>query len=160
MTVASRLFDVADSIRSAVVDYYTAHGDAPALPSDRLIANSAFAQHALDCEQFVIAVDDFGSDPGAIVAADGRSFGSFGATLTVAVVRCVPTLADNGDPPALADVEASAARILADLSLVAGALAVWAAETQTCRYVTLGRGTPIGPDGGVGGVSFPVTITV
>lgn len=158
MTVASRLFDLAASIRQAIVDYYDIEADAPSLPAERLIVNCAFAQHALDCEQLVVAVDDLAPDIGG--EPTGRSFGGYAATITVGVVRCVPVLSDSGDPPSAAEIEASAAVVLADLSLVGGALAVWAAATQTCRYVTLGRGAPIGPEGGVGGVTFPLVVTL
>lgn len=162
MTVASRLFDLAVELRTSLVDYYAAAAGAPALPEPQYVVNAAFAQHALDCEQFVVAVDEFGPDPGAIVTADGgsRLYGSFAAGLTVAVIRCVPTVDDGGNPPATSAVEASAADVLADLSLVVGGTAMWAAATDLCRYVNLGRGTPIGPDGGLGGVTLPVTVTL
>lgn len=162
MTIASRLFDLAAELRTSVVDYYAAAPGAPALPTDRFVVNAAFAQHALDCEQMVVAVDEFGPDPGAIIAADGggRQYGSFAAGVTVAVVRCVPVLDESGNPPTVAAVEASAAVVLADLSLVVAAVTTWAAGTTACRYVNLGRAVPIGPDGGVGGVTCPLTVTL
>lgn len=162
MTIASRLFDLAIELRTAVVDYYAAAPGAPALPEPQQVVNAAFAQHALDCEQFVVAVNEFGPDPGAIITADGgtRLYGAFAAGITVAVVRCVPTVDDGGNPPATAEVEASAADVLADLSLVMSAATQWATGTGSCRYVNLGRATPIGPDGGLGGVTLPLTVTL
>lgn len=162
MTTASRLFDLAVELRTTIVDYYAAAAGAPALPEPQYVVNAAFAQHALDCEMFVVAVDEFGPDPGAIITADGgtRLFGSFAAGITAAVVRCVPTVDEGGNPPATTEVEASAAEVLADLSLVVGAAASWAAATDLCRYVNIGRATPIGPDGGLGGVTLPLTVTL
>ena len=124
---------------------------------------------AQDDEQLVVMLD--GLSPGASDASQ-RSGGvaSRGvasvviprASLVVRLLRCVPTVNDNGDPPSRAELHESGMVLMADVGRVLAALYEWR-RTETgaagSGSVTLGQARSIGPSGGLAGFLFDVTVS-
>ena len=80
---------------------------------------------------------------------------SLAATFEIGILRCAPTLKENGDLPTMADHLAAAELQFADMAA--------ARESALCcftdrRQIALGAYTPIGPEGGCLGGAWTVNI--
>lgn len=170
MIPTGRLYDVAEACKTAVVAYYTAQAET--LPDRRYVANGLPAFDLTDegdCdEQFTVFVENtYGisgppllEDPNAQLGDAGHAMRA--ATVALTIVRCVPTIDDSGSIPTVAEEEASAEQIYADAVLMLNALIVAerAGDLAGCGSVTFLRWTNENAQGGVGGGTLRVAISL
>lgn len=111
---------------------------------------------AADCDQLTVQVIRvFGGFPGnegpqtQTPCAAPRT-----VELSFKLYRCVPTMSEKGAPPSPAELEASAAGLLADLWVMIQGIRVAIADgfgCTSCKGARFGTITPLGPQGGLGG---------
>lgn len=154
-------------IRAAAVDvltaakacYRTAAAEVCGLDAPR----RAMVTHGApvwDDEQLSVAILGTG------VAYQSRCAVVLSASLMVWVVRCHPTVRDDGTPPAEEDIENAALTLADDAWLLAGGLAEAAYDGSLfpsfdgvrCEQVRLGPGRAEPPSGGLAGWSLPITV--
>lgn len=102
---------------------------------------------------------------GTVVDADNRPVGDgtqLVADFRVWAVRCVPVVDDDG-PPSVADVEASAARILGDRWVLATATLELATAADSplarCSSYRVVDIAGVGPDGGIAGTVVSLSLS-
>ena len=136
------LSDTAADLRDAVVAALAAAGR-PAFPR---VYVSDGGNVAYDCEQLVVAVEDIRPGlPGEAGTVQLDTRVTWTAIIAVHALRCAPTIADDGTPPTPAEIDASAAVILADAdALLRGAYDF----AQACRRAATATLTFPGPTGG------------
>lgn len=74
------------------------------------------------------------------------------------VVRCIPTLDDDGAAPPADAITSSARELLRDVGLLLDAVYRFAGEAPLGSVATPGQAQPLGPDGGLAGWSVTVTV--
>lgn len=81
--------------------------------------------------------------------------------MVVQVVRCHPTLDDQGQPPSEADLTAAASALADDLEAVIAAVVDQAGDLfGDCSAVIYQPATTLGPTGAVAGWSWPLVVTI
>jgi hypothetical protein len=170
-TAAGTGIDVAAVLErclDAVVDHHAAQGWP--LPRDRYVAAGSPNEVAVDGEHLAVMLD--GLTPGAnagsqrSAVAQSRVVGAViipRATLVLRLMRCVPTVDDQGHPPSVAALHAAGLDLAADVGRVLAALYAWR-QTETVpasrnAQVELGQVEAIGPGGGLAGHLFFFTIS-
>lgn len=147
----SKIYDTAadllDSVVTRMTDVYDDYEPAVELP-DRQYVHAG--EVAFDCEQVVVSgmnlTHAFPGEAGAILVCSPPRH----VQLDVWIVRCVPTLSGNGDPPTAAALDASAQIVLKDLWVLAYVLwdgykaKDWGGD---CAAVLLGPVGIVGPEG-------------
>lgn len=86
---------------------------------------------------------------------------AWATTLAVGVLRCTPTVNDDGSPPAADAMTASALEMTEDAAILEEALRCCFAETAGSQLVArliLGAWVPLGPQGGCVGGEWQLTI--
>lgn len=78
------------------------------------------------------------------------------ATFTVALIRCVPALADNAAGPTPEALTASAEEVLVDAMTLAKVIVDIYLDEGPCNLKAIGAVTPIGPQGAAGGNTVQV----
>lgn len=162
--VAERLLDAVSTI---------AGREGVDLPSRRYITPGISGQEAWDCDQVVVGLVTLAPNLAAAGATEpvGLAGGGHGAIaglpaiqLRVEIVRAVPTVSDDGTPPAAALEHAAGLRALQDAALLHAVRAhlVDGAVLTDGEPVDLRSGpiVPTGPDGGYAGVAMSVAVTV
>ena len=158
----TRLYVLAQAVKDAVVAGYAAYitsGDLPddmALPDRQYVAPGA-PPH--DCELLAVQVESTAAYTGDLGSGTTSPWlGSAGhamqaATVAVHVVRGVPTLTEQGDPPSTDSEEDASALILTDALAVLGSIvaAQRDGDLPRCASVALLGWTAIQPNGGLGG---------
>lgn len=91
-------------------------------------------------------------------AGDGTSGSSWAVELEVAVLRCAPTVDEEGNPPPIADQQASALTVLGDAGLIRHAVTGFAVNRD--QAFTFGQYQPLGPEGGCVGSGVLCTFLV
>lgn len=149
----SKLYDTAtdllDSVVTRMEDVYDDYTPAIELPARQYVHAG---EVAFDCEQVVVSVPEqglthaFPGEAAAILVCSPPRH----VALTVTVVRCVPVMSDNGDPPTPEALDAAARTTLTDLWTLAYVL--WAGYDAgdwggTCASVLLGPVEVVGPEG-------------
>jgi hypothetical protein len=150
-------FDVASDVLEALVALYAAQR--AALPTRRFVYPGPFSSVPLPpgCEQAIVSVESWSrGDPGTPRESPAFCFSPYTATLTVAVIRCVPTV-DTDGVPIPTEWEAAAATILADGDLL------WRHGDQlpTLSNCSLEIATPVStlvPRGSLGGVTLRLLV--
>lgn len=111
---------------------------------------------AWDCEQLVAAVERTASTAGnAAVEVQDPTLGFVmrSATIGLWLVRCCPTMDDDGTAPPADQIDASAQTVLADPTVMVRAL--WAAQQAGtiggCRSMAFLGWQGVGPQGGLTG---------
>lgn len=144
----------AQAIKMAVADHYAAQG--VALPAwQQVLAWTP----AYDCEMVAVYPEAAFAHDGSMNATDTAAamadpaHAMRYARIAIAVVRCVPTLDDNGNPPATTVAEAAALPILTDALLVWDAVvaAQRAGTIPTCGSVAFESWASVEANGGLGG---------
>jgi hypothetical protein len=85
-----------------------------------------------------------------------RSF--LAGDFAIQLVRCAPTVDDNGTPPSDAELADSARRIYQDFYIALRALTCCLAESRRDRLYLIRDSNIVGPDGGCVGFEIRVTI--
>lgn len=156
----SKIYDIAsdllDSVVARVEDVFDDYTPAIVLPARRYVHAGDVA---FDCEQVVVTVPEAGlthAFPGEaaaiLVCSPPRH-----VALEVWVVRCVPTLKDNGDPPSTVELDAAAYLTLVDMWSLAYVL--WAFRDDwsgPCASLLFGPVEIIGPEGAFSAVKATV----
>lgn len=149
----SRVYDTAADILDCVVagmeDVYDEYTPAIELPARQYVHAGDVAW---DCPQVVVTVPEAGlthAFPGEaasiLVCSPPRH-----VAFEVWIVRCVPSLKDNGDPPTPEELDAAARTTLTDLWTLAYVL--WSKYSDgcwgsTCASVLFGPVEIVGPEG-------------
>lgn len=147
MIPPARLYDVA----SQVLDICSAGlTDAP----ERQYVTQSLP--AFDCEELIVGADGIlGHDGDISIETTGpvRCLSMRAAELSVWLVRCVPSIDANTQPPTAAQMDASAQRLLADPLEMFNALmaAYLAGEFSTCFGLAFMRWTSVVDQGEFGG---------
>jgi hypothetical protein len=149
-----RPFVLAEAMLAAVVSHYGDQG--VPLPGTRLVTTG---QVVADCELAAVAVQRLfnheGDVGGEVVQALRRHQGHQlrGMLAAVTVLRCVPVLDDDAQPPPAGEIQAGARLILADAQHCWDALR--AAEDRGdltgCNGLAWAGWDSYGPEGGYGG---------
>lgn len=154
------LYTVASQALAAVVSRFATEGIS--LPARQYVTGG---QIALDCEQVVVeVVRVYTGTPGAELANPVSCAVPRSAEMRIWIVRCVPTLKDNGDFPTQAELDASGEELLTD-----GWVLVWGLLQEyrdgnflsQCDKLVIGNLSAVGPEGGFGGftLSFDADLT-
>lgn len=77
----------------------------------------------------------------------------------IRILRCWPTVDDDGDPPPAEDINAAAVTLMRDAGLILGALHAYAAADDTAGIMTVGEVQPLGPLGGLAGYACVITLS-
>lgn len=156
------LYSIATTILTSVESTFAAHTvDLP----DRVYVNHG--RPAFDCEQLTISLpmmfrgmagqEDASSlrtQPCTLVRA---------ATYTLTIVRCVPTSSDDGSPPSVAALEASAEELYVDGWLLSESIReAWSSDAFDCACLDLAMGhlTAVDASGGYAGWTQDFEVTV
>lgn len=131
-----------------------AHGAITDPPERHYVSDGPLV--AWDCEQVVVTAETMTGHAGDVSVEDQSPIGCLvmrAALLGVWVVRCAPTMDDDGDPPSAAAIDTNAAVMLQDPLMVANALvAAYRAGTLShCHGISLQGWQGIGPEGGLTG---------
>jgi hypothetical protein len=149
-----RLWNLAVDVKMAIIDGFASAGvDLPA----RQYVSYGFPAH--DCAQLVVAAEATAGTEGAlsqevvepVLGKPGHAmrYARFGITL----LRCVPVVQDDGDPPTVEDEEEAAETVLADTVLLLNSIvaAQRSGDLNRCGGVAFEQWTAISPLGGLGG---------
>lgn len=148
----THLYDIADRVLSAVEAAFDAADIS--LPDRRYITGGEIVWDCPD-GQLVVQVPRIyvglpaASDPREIRCGTVRSAG-----LTVWLLRCVPTLAENGEPPPPGDLDDSGRDLLIDAwTLSSGIISAYNSDdlVEADSQVFLADLAAVGPQGGLGG---------
>lgn len=161
----TRVFD------AVVAHYAAAVPPVSPLPSRQYIAPGDAINVAWDCEQFTVSCQAIGYGPapdaGTPSVHSGTNYGVYGirhAVFAAQLVRCVATIPDNADYPAVADIHADGLRSLRDAGMLSQALTELAAELRQglARGVAIQTGdvVPVGPEGEFMALVAGFTVTV
>lgn len=162
--VTSTVYDHAADLLASVVDrmgdVYDDYTPPIVLPERQYVHAG---EVAWDCEQVVVTVVDLrhafpGETAKPLVCSPPRHI-----HMEVWIVRCVPTLDDNGNPPSPAALDAAAHTELQDLWTLAYVL--WKGYSDadwggTCASVLLGPVDTVGPLGAYAAVKADVYLLV
>lgn len=111
---------------------------------------------AWDCEQIVVTVENTYSHRGDVSVEDTSPLDCLvmrAAVLGVWVVRCAPTLDDDGTPPDANEIDTNAAIVLADPMVLLDAIvdAYRAGLLLGCHGLAFQQWQGVGPEGGLTG---------
>jgi hypothetical protein len=169
----SYLFDLASGIIAALEAGYPAAPDAAALPERRYVSDGV---PAWDCEQLTVhvvrtfnAAQPGGGAPGSPgIPSFGKGPTVRAAEVVVTIVRCSPTIADDGGLgeatiPTEAEIEAAALVVLSDAEMIPMVLedAVRTRQLPSCEGISFVSWDGAGPEGGLvgGGCRLQLLLT-
>ncbi len=159
MSEASRLVDAAGIWRDQVVARFAEA--AVALPPKQFTANSPTEGLSFDDEMLAVAVQRIYVGTAAAEGDPGSgSYFPLVADLALVLLRCIPTSSSQKGVTA-ERLQESAEALLTDLSLIASATNRAAvADAWGCERIRIGGGELLQPSGGVGGVTYRLTLSV
>lgn len=154
---------LAARLLAAVEQHYTAVG--VALPERRYLLAGQAAGAAWDDPHVSVSLNAI--QPGLTAAS--RTTGANGwqvpsvvvprGVYEVRILRCWPTLDDDGEPPAAEEITAAAVPLMLDAGLLLQAMFAFAASDPSNAAMTVGEVAPLGPLGGLAGYATVVTIS-
>lgn len=160
-TPADRAYRVAADVLDEVVAGLEAGG--AGAPARRYVNDGALV--AWDCEQVVVGVESIHGHTGELFSSD-RPIDCLlmrAAVLTVWIVRCSPTMRDDGTPPSPAQIDASARAVLSDPLVALNAVvdAYRAGRVTDTHGLAFVESATVGPEGGYVGTAtrFRVDLT-
>lgn len=157
----SQLFTLASTIRTRMVDWYTANGWT--MPARRYVATGT---PAFDCELLAVQVRNAGPHQGnaAVDAVDvtGLAIGLRYAAVAVSIARCMPTPDARGNPPPVTDEEAASAEVYADGTRMWNGILdmVHNGYLPGCNSVAMLGWTNLDNGGGIGGGTLEVRVNL
>lgn len=149
-----RLWNLAVDVKMAIIDGFAAA--AVELPARQYVT---YGNPAHDCAQLVVSLEATAGTEGNIAqeivdpvlgkAGHAMRYARFGITL----IRCVPVVQDDAEPPTVEDEEQASEAILTDTVLLLNSIvaAQRAGDLNRCGGVAFEQWTAITPNGGVGG---------
>lgn len=167
MAVDSRLVSIANHIMAELVDRLSTAGIS--VPYRRYIHAGEIA-HDFAGEECVEALviswgGSFQGQPGSETSGTPMKCAvPLSAGFTVALLRCVPILDTRGDPPSQAALQDSGVDILTDAMTLPAVIVDAQLDGDLvpigCSLVGLGDVSPIGPQGGVGGTTVNLLVSL
>jgi hypothetical protein len=82
------------------------------------------------------------------------------ADIVIGVLRCAPTLSDQGEPPSAEALSASSAQVYEDAYAVVNGVLCCLVPTQRERLFVMGNQRPLGPQGGCVGSELRLTVAL
>jgi len=82
------------------------------------------------------------------------------ADIVIGVIRCAPTVDDNGNPPTVDALNASSAQVYEDAYAVMNGVLCCLAPTSKARPAVIGNQRPVGPAGGCVGTELRLTVAL
>jgi hypothetical protein len=82
------------------------------------------------------------------------------ADLTISVLRCAPTLSDQGDAPSVEALTTSSAQVYEDAYAIITAVVCCLAPYARARPFVIGNQRPLGPSGGCTGTELRFTVAL
>lgn len=163
MIPADRIYALATACLDAVVAHYITEG--VELPERRYVANGL---PAFDCEQVTVFVENTVGITGTPTVENPTEwFRDAGHAMragifAVSIIRCVPTMDDEGNPPPVAEENESSQLIYADTVLVLNALiaAEEAGDLPGGGSVVFRGWTNENAQGGLGGGTLRASISL
>lgn len=161
MPSSSILYDTAHELLLHINTYFVAQG--VDLPDRRYVtlgepAHDLGPEAGTDCAgQVTVSMDFIGSGlPGAETSDSNQTRGctiTDFVSYTIELVRCVPTLENDGTPPSLTDLDDSALDLSIDGYLLRRSIHnAWSSGVFcNCQDIAIGRLEVISPRGGVAG---------
>jgi hypothetical protein len=167
------VYQLGSSLFQAVVDHFAAHSQAEYrdLPERRYLEAGDSTSIAWDCELFAVSMEGIGvgssQDSPAPAMAPGRGTSVSAVrfvTLACTLVRCCPTLGENGEFPPVAELAAAGALFFRDSGLLSQAVVEWASQMRRSlgpsAEVRLGDVIPAGPEGAFVGLICTAQVSV
>lgn len=134
------------------------------LPGRRYLLAGNAAGAAWDDEQVTVSLNAV--QPGPSPSTRRTSMPSSGvgtvlprAVFEVRILRCWPTLGEDGEAPAPDVITDASVRVMRDAGLIQSALHRFAAEDRTHATMTVGEIQPLGPSGGLVGYAVVITLS-
>lgn len=149
----TRLYALAWDILHAVEQHFLNEG--VNLPERRYVH---VGQVALDCEQLVLAVDQLTAGLPLGTPPSSRCVQPKTLRARLWLIRCVPTLTEQGDPPSFASLDESARTLLIDAWTLPAAVlyAQSSGAFGDCSWVEAGPLASVGPEGALGGWALSI----
>lgn len=153
--MAEMLTALASDLLSAAAHVLDTSSVVPDAPELQYVS---IGRPAHDCELLVVYIEPIIQYP--VNPASAGCFVRFRATLNVELIRCSPTLDEDGNPP---DMDTLAAAGIAHANdgnvLLFGLQQMWQdgsllpslPQEQCCSQMAMQRMAPVGPDGGFAG---------
>jgi hypothetical protein len=159
------IWAVGNSLFQAVVDHFAARSrpEYQDLPPRRYLATGDSSSVAWDCEQFTVSLEGIGAGSSQDAPAPSRQPGVQTSvssvryvTFMVSLVRCTPTMDDNGNFPPVEQMAAAGDQFLRDAGLLSQAVVEWGSQMRRSlgpsSQVVLGDVLPAGPEGKFAGL--------
>lgn len=150
----SAIYDLSRRALDALVARWP--GDAEPLPERQYVSNGTVIWDG--CESLAVMVQStFTTNEGDLSSeafiVQGMGMVIRAAIIGVAIIRCVPDMDEEGNPPPETEIEASAEEILKDAMGAFNALeaAQLAGDLAPCSGLVFERWTTEGPQGGLAG---------
>lgn len=169
MALATSVLDAAQALLDAVVDAGAEHG--VTLPNRRYVTAGVTGEEAWDGPQVVVGLLALGAATSAVgdiqflrTGGPGGAVSLPSATFRVEIVREVPGLDDDGNPPKVAKEQAAGERAMGDAQLLhyvrGRVLTNGLLDDGEGSDAAAGPVTPAGPAGYHAGMSLAVTVTL
>lgn len=163
------LWSVPNALLAAVVAAFQANG--VPLPERQYVTAGDAATVAWDCAQLVVCLADIGWGRSMDATQLSPTFGKASsvnamrhATYAIELIRPAPVISDAGQLPSVADMAAAGQALLVDAGLLSQTLVNFVAFGNPaiplgCN-VQAGAVQPIGPEGGLVGLSGALVMTL
>lgn len=147
---------------AAVEQHYAAHD--VALPERRYLLAGNAAGAAWDDEHVSVSLNAVQPGPAPTSQRTTLAPAQVGVVMPrgvyeIRILRCWPTVDDDGQPPTAEEITAAAVPLMRDAGLILGALHAYAAADRTAGTMTVGEVAPLGPLGGLAGYAVVITLS-
>lgn len=168
-TTGLDLWTVANGLLAYIVTFFSANG--VNLPARQYVTAGDAATVAWDCEQLVVCLADIGWGRSMDATQLSPTFGKAAsvnamrhATYAIELIRKAPTVGESGDIPSVQQMNDAGMQSLIDAGLLSQALVNFVAFRNATLpvggSVQAGAVQPIGPEGGLVGLSGALVMTI
>lgn len=160
-----RLLTIAEEVLANVADRWP--DDADPLPEQQYVTNGTIAWDG--CELLAVSVARTAQasegDPASEAIVSTPAFlGLMFAVADITLLRCVPDMTQDGNElpllPSPDELTASAVQILKDAQALTNTALAMAKNLASCGGVVVEGWTPAGPEGGMGGGSLRIRVSL